>query len=1237
MAPKVQAGKKGAGGGAGGGGQYPKPPPQKGGPSKQPGKQPPNQTDKPKPKPAKKKKNCPRCYEGMIATNPTTNHDLADCSKLDRFSDDNNIHKLWQGCRTVGEKERASIKSAIDAEELLQDVFPSQQGTFRGEPVTKHLLEKAFQKLYNLKGENQANVERKKIQKHGQSTGGSSSGARAAASAPDGPSNSKSAQQTKELIPDGVSLLSQANPIPRMNDVVLSLGRYPVDDSLCSKAPPKNHSSDQPMLVTTNHVAVKKQPSTVFVYSISYGTTSEVLTGREAKAQDEKNVKTEDDEQATELSAKAQDLTLEQQAENAGPNEQATATSDQADGGDKKIAQRSEKARVFKQLRQRTELQSIRWATDYQLLWTLEKLPATSETISDIEYPKLSGKKYCLKFVQFAFVKELSLGAIPSEATKMLINHTLPEKADEATEKGASMRITALNAFVSDHVSLANDNIIPVGPNKFFLKDGWTAMKTDPTLNITRGYFTSIRPGSKSALLNINVATSAFFNPMSIADYLSYFSQRDREKAQKLIKGLNIRIAYEREKHQDQDYDPNLEYNRHRIVAGWGLKPSEQTFEQKGTTVTVAEYFDTLGYSRIQYPDYPCVSVNIAPRPDGDDQDSKNRGKQNDGQSKPKARPQWILPELLHIDPYQPFKKLLPPACTEDMIHEAVRPPAKTQHMIISEGFKALGMLQDPSPFCQLGLRLGDKLLQVPARQLITPRIAYSGNRDDVWVKAASWNLSAGGQKKVRFFSSPPHPISKAVLIIDLRRAKVQDSDDFGKELTGQMIEHGFKFADNIKKAYRYIDLSAHRANDIELYEKLSDKLKESGRPELAVVLLDRKEAEPYGAIKRVCDQWAGLHTVCVTDDKIQDDDDRWQIIGNLALKMNIKLRGQNHQICQPKEKSNPRKITPFFEGIADDTIVFGADVSHAGSDMPSTPSVAAVVANDDKDFVNFPASMRLQASRQERIEQLGDMVYYRLLRFIDSCGFLPKRMLFYRDGVSEDQFQMCRDEEMAQIYGAYNDVMKENPSLVVGPPCDASDYLQLTFVVVGKRHHTRFFAQDKNQSYPPNSNRPNGNLHPGIVVEDIVTRPDVGDGISDFFLQSHAALKGTARAGHYTILQLQGFSVDELQRLTHAFCYNYMRATKGVSYVGPAYYADRLCERGTHYLRGYINDLDKDEMKPTDEQKKSKQGMSAFAREVVTVIDNSEWWRPAKKRGDDEYRDPNPWHPAFDNCMFWL
>ena len=63
----------------------------------------------------------------------------------------------------------------------------------------------------------------------------------------------------------------------------------------------------------------------------------------------------------------------------------------------------------------------------------------------------------------------------------------------------------------------------------------------------------------------------------------------------------------------------------------------------------------------------------------------------------------------------------------------------------------------------------------------------------------------------------------------------------------------------------------------------------------------------------------------------------------------------------------------------------------------------------------------------------------------------------------------------------------------------------------------------------------------------------------------------------HYTVIYDEThFSADEIQRGTHDFSYLYGRATRAVSLIPPAYYADIACERGRCYLKDFLNVDDK-------------------------------------------------------------
>lgn len=67
----------------------------------------------------------------------------------------------------------------------------------------------------------------------------------------------------------------------------------------------------------------------------------------------------------------------------------------------------------------------------------------------------------------------------------------------------------------------------------------------------------------------------------------------------------------------------------------------------------------------------------------------------------------------------------------------------------------------------------------------------------------------------------------------------------------------------------------------------------------------------------------------------------------------------------------------------------------------------------------------------------------------------------------------------------------------------------------------------------------------------------------------AHGGLQGTTRPTHYYVVHDEiGFKADELQGLTNSISYMFARATKAVSLVSPAYYADLACERGRCYLQ---------------------------------------------------------------------
>lgn len=330
----------------------------------------------------------------------------------------------------------------------------------------------------------------------------------------------------------------------------------------------------------------------------------------------------------------------------------------------------------------------------------------------------------------------------------------------------------------------------------------------------------------------------------------------------------------------------------------------------------------------------------------------------------------------------------------------------------------------------------------------------------------------------------------------------------------------------------------------------------------ILLVLLPEMNVALYNRVKFYGDVKYGIPTVCCQQKKVLQDKGQEQYFANVALKFNLKLGGVNQVVDSP--------------GLGlieeDKTMIVGIDVTHPSPGSSSNaPSVAGMVASVDKKLGQWPAVLRIQEARKESVTFLKEMLTSRLQnwRSRGRHASLPENILVYRDGVSEGQYQMVIDEELPQLREACKELY---------PPADQKrDLPAITIIVVGKRHHTRFYPTREGDADR------SSNPKPGTVVDRGVTEAHHWD----FFLQSHAALQGTARPAHYFVVHDEIFRrryrsgkggrplppdrtvADMLEELTHAMCYTYGRATKAVSLCPPAYYADLVCERARCYLSG--------------------------------------------------------------------
>ena len=115
--------------------------------------------------------------------------------------------------------------------------------------------------------------------------------------------------------------------------------------------------------------------------------------------------------------------------------------------------------------------------------------------------------------------------------------------------------------------------------------------------------------------------------------------------------------------------------------------------------------------------------------------------------------------------------------------------------------------------------------------------------------------------------------------------------------------------------------------------------------------------------------------------------------------------------------------------------------------------------------------------------------------------------------------------------------------------------------------------------------------------------------------------LQGTTRPTHYYVVHDEiGLGSDQLQGLTNDISYMFARATKAVSLVSPAYYADLACERGRCYIHPLLQGI-------SDSGTTTASGNEEHEREVMKEAQRM--WRFDKS--------PNGVGGSLKDTMFYI
>lgn len=437
-------------------------------------------------------------------------------------------------------------------------------------------------------------------------------------------------------------------------------------------------------------------------------------------------------------------------------------------------------------------------------------------------------------------------------------------------------------------------------------------------------------------------------------------------------------------------------------------------------------------------------------------------------------------------------------------------------------------------------MNVSKQMMATQAKVMAAPRITYAGSGNAIPADG-SWNM-----RNTTIYKSGAKLDGLYIYTIGQSGPNQQDIDNSKWPECAQFIINN-KLAKPGVKAEK----ARHTRNMTECIaglKQLAARAKEHKKTVIPLIILASDNKDEYAELKREIDR-LGMNTVCCKGETMVRRGTA-QLWANLVLKFNLKLGGTNHIL--------DKNALPLTNPAENDTMLVGIDVTHpAPGSRPFSPSVAAVVASYESNFAQFPASLRLQKSKQEIVTDLKEMLIERLLTWKKkNPRGPPKKIIVYRDGVSDGQLAHVLESERPGIVKAFEAVY---PGAT----------FKLAILVVGKRHHTRFYPT----STQPGHGDSGGNVPAGTIVDRTVTDPRRWD----FFVVAHKALQGTSRPAHYTVIwnEIPEANADNIQELTHSLCYLYGRATRAVSYCPPAYYADHAAERGRQYMAAWYRPSD--------------------------------------------------------------
>jgi eukaryotic translation initiation factor 2C len=597
------------------------------------------------------------------------------------------------------------------------------------------------------------------------------------------------------------------------------------------------------------------------------------------------------------------------------------------------------------------------------------------------------------------------------------------------------------------------------------------------------------------------------------------WEKSDMNRQLQKLKNLKV-FAY----HLRDPSNPNLKDRIFSVKRFLRVPPQAYTFEIKEGSQLPPGKYTVVNYFKAKYPNknlsfatLPCVELsNGAVHPI----------------------------ETLGVVENEKYLHKLDGQQTTAMLNLAAQLPQRRQEATL-KGVQAMDMAND-NWHKAFQLRVNHtRMLKVPARLLNSPDLEFQGNKKIPADKTKQGRWMIPGLKFVRTnVDSRMGITSWGMFVIKGYRGSVVTIDEakmFAQTFRQTYTGHGGSF--NCGNPHLYCNSIQNLGDRMEEFIDQTTKAFKGIKPQIVFFILEDKSPDVYNAIKKSMDCRFGIASQCVQAMHVKKNQGQYH--SNVCLKVNAKLGGST---TYARSRTTLVKEGGFYDP-KERVMVLGVDVTHGapGSDQNS---IACMVMSKDHTLTSYTGMVEVNGLRQDIIhrDQMDSLFGEQLkgwMRMND--GKLPKRILYFRDGVSREMVQKVIQEEVYQIKAT----LKRQIGDKNGAAKAAASSITFTVVIATKRHKIRI--------YPEKGDR-NNNALPGTLVEF-----GVSDAVDlDWYLISHVALKGTARSMRYqVVMDENNYKIEGLQQFIHEACFQYVRSTTSVSQFPAIYYAHLASRRG--------------------------------------------------------------------------